>query len=73
MWTRVDQLIKGAYVGVEYVGVVSDSRVRYGRTVRHTVELIDPIVVFGEERDTILVNEEDDFVVVFDDVFDSVN
>jgi hypothetical protein len=69
MWTRVDQFIKGTYAGIAYAGIVSNSRVRYGGGVRHTVDLVEPITVFGEDRYTILVDEEDDFVVDIEDVF----
>jgi hypothetical protein len=67
MWNRKDQVIKGKYLGqFPYTGVVRDSRVRFGGTVRHTVDLLDPIQVLGTERFTILIDEDDNFVVDLD-------
>lgn len=64
MWDRSNQLIQGLYMDVEYRGVVKSSRVKYGGDVQHTVDLIDTITVHDVEREIILVNESDMFVVL---------
>ena len=64
MWDRTNQLIQGTYMGVEYRGVVRNSRVKYGGDVQHTVDLIDTIVVHDVTRELILVNESEKFVVL---------
>lgn len=61
MWDRTNQIIHGFYHGVEYRGIVSNSRVKYGGDVQHTVDLLDTIVVHHVPRDVILVNESDKF------------
>lgn len=64
MWDRSNQVIQGLYMDVEYRGVVKSSRVKYGGDVQHTVDLIDTITVHDVEREIILVNESDMFVVL---------
>jgi hypothetical protein len=64
MWDRSNQLIQGMYMDVEYRGIVRNSRVKYGGDVQHTVDLLDTIEVHGVERELILVNESDQFVVL---------
>lgn len=63
MWNRTDQVIQGTYMGVPYQGVVSHSRVKLGGAVQHSVDLFDLIEVFGEQRDSVLILETDDFSV----------
>ena len=64
MWNRKDQIISGVYLGqFPYQGIVHSSRVKFGGEVQHTVDLLDPIFVFGSERFTILVNENEKFSV----------
>lgn len=63
MWNREGQVIRGIYSGVRYRGVVRSSRVKYGGTPRHTVDLLDPILVAGCARYQILVDENEYFVV----------
>jgi hypothetical protein len=70
MWDRTDQVIQGTYYGVPYRGVVSESRVKFGGAVQHSVDLLDEITVFGTERDAILVLESDDFSVDCESVRD---
>jgi hypothetical protein len=65
MWNRTNQRIRGMYLGQhEYDGVVSQSRVKLGGTVQHAVDLLDPIIVYGEQRNSILVNESEPFFVI---------
>jgi hypothetical protein len=64
MWDRSNQIIHGLYLNqIPFAGVVRGSRVKLGGRVQHTVDLFDPIIVWGEQRDTILVDEDSDFAV----------
>lgn len=64
MWERKNQVIHGNYLGrYPYAGVVRSSRVKFGGSVQHTVDLFESIWVHGAERFTILVNEDETFVV----------
>jgi hypothetical protein len=63
-WNREGNLICGNYMGIfPYAGRVTESRVKYGGSVLHTVKLSPPIQVFGEVYETILVNEEELVIV----------
>ena len=59
-WYREDQTVTGIYLGQFKVsGKVTNSRVKYGRgDVQHTVLLAQPITIFGTERTTILLDEQ---------------
>lgn len=63
MWDRTNQVIRGEYFGIPYRGVVRDSRVRLGGAVCHYVDLFDDIKVRGSVRESIIVEETDDFSV----------
>ena len=39
-------------------GVVELSRVAYGGRVKHTIVLRNPIVIFGTERDRLIIDHE---------------
>ena len=39
-------------------GRVESSRVKYGGEVQHTVVLTDPIVIYGESRDRLLIENK---------------
>ena len=65
MWNREGQIIEGAYLDtIHYTGVVISSRVMLGGNVQHEVALLEPITVFGEERERILVKENEMFTEV---------
>lgn len=68
VWDRKNQKIKGTYMGAAYVGVVGYSRVKAGGRVGHSVDLIDPIMIHGNLRYSILIEETDNFVVDSEDV-----
>ena len=72
MWDRTNQVIRGVYMGQPYRGVVGHSRVKYGGAIQHAVDLFDPIEVFGDQRDAILILESDDFSVDLEDFRDYV-
>ena len=56
MWNLEGQTVRGAYFGLPVEGIVTLSRVKFGGTVQHTVELFFPITMFGEERTTVLLD-----------------
>lgn len=56
MWNLEGQTVRGAYFGLPVEGIVTLSRVKFGGTVQHTVDLFFPITMFGEERTTVLLD-----------------
>ncbi len=56
MWNLEGQTVRGAYFGLPVEGIVTLSRVKFGGTVQHTVELFFPITMFGSERTTVLLD-----------------
>lgn len=62
MWNREGQRVAGLYLKSYAVsGLVTESRVKYGGTVQHTVELDAAINVFGRVADVLLLDESDLF------------
>lgn len=50
------QKVSGMYMmEFPFTGVVTESRVAYGGRMKHTVELDEPIMVYGAVRGTIIV------------------
>ena len=61
-WNREGQRVAGVYLNAYTVsGVVTESRVKYGGQVQHTVELDTPVNVLGRVADRLLLEEEDLF------------
>jgi len=59
-WNLEGKTINGLYMGIfPYQGVVTNSRVKYGGDVQHTVKVDKPFKVYGAVRDTIFVGEAD--------------
>ena len=57
-WDRTGQKVSALYLKAHPVsGTVLDSRVKYGGTVQHTLQLDPPRVLFGTHRDLLIVNE----------------
>ena len=57
MWNLEGLTVKGYYLGTTPVeGVVTNSRVKFGGKVQHTVELFFLITMFGSERTTVLLD-----------------
>jgi len=56
MWNLEGQIVRGEYFGFPVAGVVTLSRVKFGGTVQHTVDLFFPITIFGAERTTVLLD-----------------
>ena len=62
IWNREGDRVAGVYLGAYAVsGVVTESRVRYGGTVQHTVKLDKPMTVFGRSAEVLLLDNEDLF------------
>lgn len=62
MWNKEGQRVAGVYLNAYTVsGVVTESRVRYGGTVQHTVQLDQPVTVFGRVADVLLLDDGDLF------------
>lgn len=56
-WNLEGKRINGMYLGLwPYAGLVTESRVKYGGKVQHTVAVDEPFQVFGQVRNTILVD-----------------
>jgi len=65
-WNLEGKTVKAKYLG-EYVftGIVINSRVKYGGTIQHDVELDVPLEKFGYDRISLLVNS-DNILEVFE-------
>lgn len=59
MWNREGQAVAGIYCDRRVEGVVTSSRVKYGGSVQHTVDLNQPLELFGTTRTTVLLDERD--------------
>ena len=61
-WNKEGQRVIGRYLNAYTVsGVVTESRVRYGGTVQHTVKLDKPMTVFGRSAEVLLLDDGDLF------------
>ena len=61
-WNKEGKQVAGVYLGAYTVsGMVTESRVRYGGTVQHTVKLDQPMTVFGRSAEVLLLDNEDLF------------
>ena len=56
MWNLDGLIVRGEYFGTKVEGVVTLSRVKFGGSVQHTVDLFFPITMFGQERTTVLLD-----------------
>ena len=57
-WNLEGLRINGLYMGLfPYSGLVLHSRVKFGGEVQHTVLIDEPIRVYGEDREMILVSK----------------
>lgn len=62
MWNREGQRVAGMYLNAyTVIGLVTESRVKYGGSVQHTVKLDQPMTVFGRVADVLLLEEADLF------------
>jgi hypothetical protein len=62
-WNREGQHVAGIYLNAYVVnGTVTESRVKYGGSVQHTISLDTPMTLFGiSDRTVLLLDEEDLF------------
>ena len=62
-WDRTGQKVAASYLDSYLItGTVTESRVKYGGTVQHTIQLDAPITLFGTTREHVLVDETELFV-----------
>jgi hypothetical protein len=56
-WNLEGKRVNGMYMGLwPFRGTVTESRVKYGGQVQHTVKLAEPIRAYGSLRDVVLVS-----------------
>jgi len=68
MWNLEGLTVRGEYFGIPVEGVVTESRVKYGGSVQHTVDLFFPITMFGDERTTVLLDASEVVHVEYESV-----
>lgn len=58
-WNLEGKRINGMYLGLfPYSGKVVESRVAYGGSVKHTVVVDEPFMVYGDMRERIIVESD---------------
>ena len=69
-WNLEGKRVNGLYMGLfPYSGTVTESRVKYGGDVQHTVTVEQPFKVYGEVRKVLLIsNKEINRIVDKDEV-----
>ena len=70
MWNLEGLTVRGTYFGLPVEGVVTESRVKYGGTVQHTVDLFQPISLFStsEHRTTVLLDAHEVTFIEYESV-----
>jgi hypothetical protein len=70
MWNLEGLTVRGTYFGLPVEGVVTESRVKYGGTVQHTVDLFQPISLFStsEHRTTVLLDANEVTFIEYESV-----
>jgi hypothetical protein len=68
MWNLEGLTVRGEYFGTKVEGVVTLSRVKFGGSVQHTVDLFFPITMFGQERTTVLLDADEVVHVEYESV-----
>ncbi len=64
MWNKEGQHVAGVYLKAYTVsGMVTESRVKYGGRVQHTVQLDKPLQIFGRTAEVLLLDDEELFPV----------
>lgn len=59
-WNLESHRVHAKYLGrFPIVGIVELSRVKYGGGVSHHVMLDNPIIVYGAERDRVIIDHQD--------------
>jgi hypothetical protein len=59
MWNLEGNTVRAVYFGIPVEGIVTNSRVKYGGTVQHTLELFFPITLYGSERTAVLIDADE--------------
>ena len=68
MWNLEGQIVRGVYFGIPVEGVVTLSRVKFGGSVQHTLDLFFPITIFDQERTTVLLDASEVVHVEYESV-----
>jgi hypothetical protein len=68
MWNLEGLTVKAEYFNIPVEGVVTNSRVKYGGKVQHTVDLFFPITIFGSERTSVLIEADDITYVEYESI-----
>lgn len=70
MWNLEGLTVRGTYFGLPVEGVVTNSRVKYGGTVQHTIDLFRPISLFStsEHRTTVLLDANEITFIEYESV-----
>jgi hypothetical protein len=68
MWNLEGQTVRGYYFGHQVEGVVILSRVKFGGSVQHTVDLFFPITMYGQERTSVLLDASEVVHVEYESV-----
>ena len=70
MWNLEGLTVRGTYFGLPVEGVVTESRVKYGGTVQHTIDLFRPITLFStsEHRTTVLLDANEITFIEYESV-----
>lgn len=58
-WILEGRIVKAMYIGkIPIYGKIHESRIAYGGKIKHHIELIEPISVFGSIRKHVQIDEE---------------
>ena len=58
-WNLEGLTVTGMYINaIPVKGIVSLSRVTYGGSIQHHVDLIQPEMIFGELRERVILDDE---------------
>lgn len=69
MWNLEGQTVRGAYFGLPVEGIVTLSRVKFGGTVQHTIDLFRPITLFSTtEKTTVLLDANEITFIEYESV-----
>jgi hypothetical protein len=58
-WDKSGTRISGTYYGIKYQGIIESTRVKYGGGIQYRVILDTPIMVYGDEREALLISKEE--------------
>ena len=59
-WNLEGLVVSGKYMGIfEVKGKVRLSRVKYGGEISHHIDLVEPIVVYGAVRDSVILDHKE--------------